>query len=146
MGRRDVLQALRAEILEIILDLVGDLVVDDPRDIDAARLGQRLEPRRDIDAVAEHVAALDDDVAEIDPDPHGDALLVGQRLVCFTIASRSAAAQRVASTTLSNSLSAISPACLKMFPSYSPISGWTISVRTPRSWAIPASSPGNSRR
>jgi hypothetical protein len=79
----DVLQFLRAEILERELDLVGDLVVDDPRDIDAARLGQRLEPRRDIDAVAEHVAALDDDVAEIDPDPQGDAPLGRQRLVCL---------------------------------------------------------------
>ena len=77
----DVLQFFRAEILELELDLVHDLVVDDPRDIDAARLGQRFEPRRDIDAVAENIAALDDDVAEIDADPQGDAPLGRQGLV-----------------------------------------------------------------
>ena len=77
----DVLEALRAEILEIEIDLVDDLVVDDPGNINAAGLGERLDPRRDVDAVAEDVAALGDDVAEIDPDAHRDALLVRQRLV-----------------------------------------------------------------
>ena len=36
-----------------------------------------FEPRRDIDAVAEDVAVLDDDVAEIDADAELDALLRG---------------------------------------------------------------------
>ena len=39
---------------------------------DAARIGERLEPRRDIDAVAIDVVAVDDDVAEIDADPQLD--------------------------------------------------------------------------
>jgi hypothetical protein len=41
-------------------------------DEDAAGLGQRLQPRGDVDAVAVEVAALDHDVAEIDADaePH----------------------------------------------------------------------------
>ena len=43
-----------------------------PRDADAAGLGQRLQPGRDIDAVAEEIAALDDDVAEIDADAQAD--------------------------------------------------------------------------
>ncbi len=81
MGLADVLQALGAEILEIEIDLAGDLLVDDLRYIDAAGLGQRLDPRRDVDAVAEDVAFLGDDVAEIDPDPHRDALFLGQRPV-----------------------------------------------------------------
>ena len=37
--------------------------------VDAAGLGHGLEPRRDIDPVAEHVALLLDHVAEIEPDP-----------------------------------------------------------------------------
>ena len=80
-GSRNVLEALGAEILEIEIDLVGDLLVDDFRYIDTAGLGQRLDPRRNVDAVAEDVAFLGDDVAEIDPDPHRDALFLGQRLV-----------------------------------------------------------------
>jgi hypothetical protein len=55
--------------------------MDDPRHIDAARLGERFEARRDIDAVAEDVTVLGDDVAEIDADAHRDALLGHQRRV-----------------------------------------------------------------
>ena len=36
---------------------------------DPARLGHRLQPRRHVDAVAEHVALVLDHVAEIEPDP-----------------------------------------------------------------------------
>jgi hypothetical protein len=43
------------------------------RDANAARLGQRLQPRRDIDSVAEDVATIDDDVTEIDADAKADA-------------------------------------------------------------------------
>jgi hypothetical protein len=63
------------------LDLVGDVVVDRPGDKNAAGFGQRLEPRCDIDAVAQNIAALGDHVAEIDADAHRDALFVGQVLV-----------------------------------------------------------------
>jgi len=48
----DVLELLRAEILEVEVDPVDDLVVDDPGDVDAARFGPRFEPCRDVDAVA----------------------------------------------------------------------------------------------
>ena len=41
---------------------------------DAAGLGDALDPRRDVDAVAEDVVALDDDVADIDPDPKPDRI------------------------------------------------------------------------
>ena len=44
-----------------------------PADADPARLGQAFQPRRDIDAVAIDVVALDDDVAEIDADAELDA-------------------------------------------------------------------------
>ena len=42
-----------------------------------AGLCERLQPRRDIDAVAEDVVAIDDDVAEIDPDPEPDPAVLG---------------------------------------------------------------------
>jgi hypothetical protein len=65
--------------------------------------------------------------------------------ICAT-ASRIAAAQRVASTTLSNSISTNSPVCLKMVPPNSGISGSMISVRKLLSPAkLSFSSPGNSR-
>ena len=54
----------------------------------AARLAKLLEPRRDVDAVAEEVVALDHDVAEIDADAEDDAargrtfgLTLGDRLL-----------------------------------------------------------------
>ena len=69
----DVLDVLLAQILEGDVEPVADLVAHRRRDADAARLGQRLEPRGDIDAVAEDVAVLDDHVAEIDADAELDA-------------------------------------------------------------------------
>jgi len=92
--------------------------VDCFRDIDAARLGKRLEPRRNIDAVAENVATLDDDVVEIDPDAERNSPCGQQSLVHCATASRKAAAQRTASTTLSNSMSTASPVHLMIFPPY----------------------------
>jgi hypothetical protein len=47
------------------------------RDIQSAGLGQCLEPRRNVDAVAVDVVAVGDHVAEIDPDPKGNALVLG---------------------------------------------------------------------
>jgi hypothetical protein len=37
--------------------------MDDVRDADAARRGEALEPRRDVDAIAVDVVAVDDHVA-----------------------------------------------------------------------------------
>ena len=41
---------------------------------DAARLGDAFDPRRNVDAVAEDIVALDDDVADIDADPKPDRI------------------------------------------------------------------------
>jgi hypothetical protein len=51
--------------------------VDRPGNADSAGLGKRLQACGDIDPVAEDVAALDDDVAEVDADAKPDAPLVG---------------------------------------------------------------------
>ena len=45
---------------------------------DSARFGQFLQSRRDIDAVAIDVVALDHHVAQIDPDPESHPLRFGQ--------------------------------------------------------------------
>ena len=91
------LRSLGAEILEIEIDLVGNLVVDRLRYIDAARPGQRPDPRCDVDAVAEDVASLDDDIAEIDADPHPMRRSSGNVWFICATASRRPAAQRAAS-------------------------------------------------
>ena len=71
----DVLDLLRAEILEGKAQLVQDLIAHDPADADPARIGQRLQPRGDIDAIAEDVVAVDDDVADIDADAKVESLI-----------------------------------------------------------------------
>ena len=73
----DVLKLFWAEILEIELDPVDDLIVDDPGNVNAAWFGQRLNARRDVDAVTKHIATFRDNVAKIDPDAHRNAPLVG---------------------------------------------------------------------
>src|SRR6516165_10031932 len=55
--------------------------MDGLRNVHTTLPGQRPNPRGDIDAVAEDVAFFENDVAEIDTDPHRDALFVRQSLV-----------------------------------------------------------------
>src|SRR6516164_6004325 len=69
----NVLQRLFAQILEGEVELVAHLITHHPADADPARLGQRFQPRRDIDAVAINIVVVEDDVAEIDPDAELDA-------------------------------------------------------------------------
>src|SRR5258706_453863 len=65
---RDVLHLLLPEIVENHRELVADLIADRPRNAQAAGLRQGFQPRRHVDAVAENVVRLDDDVADIDAD------------------------------------------------------------------------------
>ena len=55
----DVLQPLLAQISELDRDLAADLVVSRRRDADTAGLRDAFEPRRDVDAVAENVVAIE---------------------------------------------------------------------------------------
>ena len=55
----EVLQALLADIYEGAIEPALDLVVHDARDADPARLGDPLQPRGDVDAVAVNVAVLE---------------------------------------------------------------------------------------
>ena len=49
------------------------MIVHSGGDVNAAWLRQPLQPRRHVDAVAIEIAALDDDIAEIDADAQDDA-------------------------------------------------------------------------
>jgi hypothetical protein len=74
----DVLDAVLAEIGEPDRKLFADLLAHRGADADLAWLGERLDPRRHVDAVAEHVALVDHDVAEVDADAKADALALRQ--------------------------------------------------------------------
>lgn len=71
----DVLDFLCAEIVEAEAQLVEHLVAHDAADANAAGLGQRLQPRSDVDAVAENIVVVDNDVADVDADAEPDPLL-----------------------------------------------------------------------
>jgi hypothetical protein len=73
----DVLELALAQILEQDLGRAVDEIAHRARDVDRARLGDVLEPRRHVHAVALDVAVLDHDVAEIDADAEFDALPLG---------------------------------------------------------------------
>ena len=73
----DVLDGLLAAIVEGDVELALDLLVDVRRDADAAGIGQFLKARRDVDAVAVDVVALDDHVAQVDADAERDAPILG---------------------------------------------------------------------
>jgi hypothetical protein len=75
----DVLDPVLAHRLEGEVELRLDLVPDVAGDADAARLGQPLQAGRDIDTIAQDVAVLDDDVADVDADPERDAPILGHR-------------------------------------------------------------------
>ena len=55
----DVLEVLVAEIDEIRTDLAAHVVIGRARDQNAARLANPLQPRRDVDALAENALPLD---------------------------------------------------------------------------------------
>ena len=69
---------LLAEIDEMRLDPAPHMFVSAAGNENAAGLADAFEPRRDIDAVAENVVALDEHVAEIDADAIEDALVFGR--------------------------------------------------------------------
>jgi len=71
----DVFEALVAEIIEGEVEAAGGVFLDPGRDADPAGLGEGFEAGRDIDSVAEDVAILDDDIADIDADAEFDAVV-----------------------------------------------------------------------
>ncbi len=56
---------------------VSDLLVHTARNVDVARLGELLEPCRDVDTLAVDIVRLDDHVTEIDADAETNPVIVG---------------------------------------------------------------------
>src|SRR5215472_3010952 len=71
----DVLDLPLAHVFERKGELVAHLIAHDPADADPTRLGQSFQPCRYIDTVAIDVAAVSDDVADIDPHAELDAAI-----------------------------------------------------------------------
>jgi hypothetical protein len=78
---RNVLQFVRAQILEGKVEPVAYLVVNRVRDEDAARGRKRLEPRRNVDAVTVDPGLVVDDVTEVDADAEQHPAILGHILV-----------------------------------------------------------------
>ena len=71
----DILDSDVAGVLEANVNSIADAFVDDRGNANATGFGQRLETRGNVNAVAVDVVALDDYVAEIDPDSQNDLQL-----------------------------------------------------------------------
>ena len=69
---REILDALLAKILERHAEPVPGLIADRARDADAAGLGELLQARGHVHAIAEDVVVLADHVAEVDADAKAD--------------------------------------------------------------------------
>src|SRR5262249_22486848 len=69
-----VLKRLLTQIDEPEFELVPDLIVGGRRDADAAGFCNAFEPSGDVDAVAENIVTIDDDISDIDPDAKGNGL------------------------------------------------------------------------
>ena len=113
----DVLQLLLALVDKADIDPAFDVLLHARRHADAARLGEALEARRDVHAVAENIVVLDDDVADMDADAEVDALGLGHARHCAR-PCRAGRRRRsaTASTTLANSTSRPSPVVLTSRP------------------------------
>ena len=66
-----------ARILKVEVELVADIVSNASGYCDATRLGDPFDPRGDVDAVAENVVILNDDIAKIDADAKHDPPILG---------------------------------------------------------------------
>jgi hypothetical protein len=77
----DVLDLLLPDVREPDIETTVHLLAHRSRHADPAGLGQRFQPRRDIDAVARDVGAVDDDVTQVDADAELDALVGRLQLV-----------------------------------------------------------------
>jgi hypothetical protein len=82
-GPRDVFERLLAHVFESEVEAARRIFLNARGDTDTARLGEAFEAGRDIDAVSEDVAVLDDDVALVNADAEFDAMLRRHRGIAF---------------------------------------------------------------
>src|SRR6202165_1718347 len=64
-------------VVETHIDPVTDLIVNSTRDRNASRHSDAFEPRCNIDAIAEDIVVVDDDVSQMDADAELDPLGLG---------------------------------------------------------------------
>ena len=120
----DVLQLGLAEIGDFKVEPRAHLPVGVLGKTDRAGLGDPLQPRGDVDAVAHQVAvALLDDVAHVNADAEVDAAISGTPALRSTMAFCTSMAHRTASTTLRNSTMLPSPVRLTTRPLCTAMSG-----------------------
>ena len=112
----DVLQGLGAEIIEADLELAFDVIEGGGGYEDAARFRDGFQARRDVDAIAIEITALDHHVAEIDADAQDDVAVIRQPGLAAAMAFCRSTAHCTALTALANSTSTPSPVTLKMRP------------------------------
>jgi hypothetical protein len=82
-GLLDVLDLPLAHVLEGERQLAANLIVDGIGNEHATRLGQRLQPRRDVDPVTVDPAFVVDHISQIDPDAKQHAAILGHPLVAL---------------------------------------------------------------
>src|SRR3954463_13692544 len=92
---RDILQRDLALVVETHIDPVTDLIVNSTRDRNASRHSDAFKPRCNIDAIAEDIVVVDDDVSQMDADAKLDppglgylGVLVSHAALNFDRASR----------------------------------------------------------
>ncbi len=72
-----------SKIDERDIETAADLVAHDAADANPARLSEGFQPRRYVHSIAENVAGIDDDIADIDADSEFQASIVRHMLVSF---------------------------------------------------------------
>jgi hypothetical protein len=100
----DILQLDLASVREGEIELVSHLLMHRPRQRDATGIGNALDARRNVDAVAHQVVALHDNIANVDADAQGqspertcllDRHRAGHRLNCARKLDQEAIADRL---------------------------------------------------
>src|SRR5665213_3732366 len=79
----DILQRLLTHVVESEVDLAANLTLRVVGNADRAGLRDPLEASRDIDAVAENVVVIDDDVADMNADPEVDPRWLRHAAILF---------------------------------------------------------------
>ena len=72
----NILEGLRSHIITDNVDLAPDLPKGIIRHADSARFGDALKAGSNVDAVAEDVVVIDDDIPDVDADPQLDPLIL----------------------------------------------------------------------
>jgi hypothetical protein len=110
----DVLQLFETAIGKLDLQAYADVVEHSRRNTDAARIGAFLQARSNVHAVAVDVLAVDNDVAQVYPDPQNQLLRRRHVAVAGGHALLNLDGAPGASTTLGNSSNSPLPMVLTM--------------------------------